>query len=1350
MFGKPKDTPESTEAHIPRTLTYFDSQGERRVVSEDDLSSLERPLVVLGEPGMGKTHLLHKLAKTPDFEFVTAKGLLRRSETRAEVRPNRVLVIDALDEIASARADDPIDMVLRQLGLLGHPPFILSCRSADWRSAIARHDIGEDYGRVPLELILNPFTEDEAYRWLSGKVPQERAHDTIRGLTQRGLSALFGNPLMLKLVAQLAEQNGTLPETRAELFSGACDRLCAEQNPRYQTKALGQLGRVAALDAAGAAFAALLLTGSEAISREVAGHLQEGDLRVADIEGLPEAEAIDTVLGSLLFQRPGEHDRFAPLHRTIAEYLGARWLAAHATPETVRRIMALLTYNGGVPASLRGMHAWLAHFSPLLAPHVIQNDCYGVLRYGDADGLSVTEGSDMLDALKALSIRNPFFRSEDWSRHSARGLMHPELAEKIRALALAPNSAMQLRVLLLESLRGSSAASLLRDDLVKLMMDDGTNDHHYNDRLGAAEVLVGLNDPELNWSTVVQNLCHSANPDAKHLAIDILITRGLCEFSAELIADAALAYLGPQPELDSSAHDIIDVGPLYLLSRQLPELMIAPVLDLFAQRNQLKRSGRWQSDYALTEFVTSLISRKLNHDPPPPLQLIAWLRILPARHSQVGSERHGIGEFIRNHPDVRRAIQEHVLLVELGDDTPWERAWELQNAEAGLFPDPDDVVALLGSPTLSPLSSLPVQERWKDIVRLSARRDGLPSAVAITARRQATGDAELESFLADLEKPKVPKWELDQRKRDATRVRRRNAKWAEHRKYFENHLDDIRAGELSFILPLSRAYRGDYVDMDSKSSPYVRIREWLGSDILDSARIGFEAVLHRSDLPTSTQIAESYSQSKRWNFIVPIMVGLLERIATGRGLDDVSLDVILSGRLGCEWELIGDADGGGALRDALDAKLMADGDAFKAYARQLIEPQLKNAADTEHIIGLYQLTRQGEVAQIVTALAEEWFASFPDMPLKAEIELIDHLARFQAWSALRAAAVAREAAGYRTQEQRLTWFAVEFLVDCSKLRADLTNSGAIDPNLMWHIRRRDGLRRAHPSDGKDALSRIVWLIETFRYHHPAVERPPGTTSGDENPWEATGYLQAAIRELASDTSDAAIAALTKLRDDVDDGYSAAIRKGISDQIQARREADFKPLRLEDLAAVMRESRPATIQDLRAVALDALEVLQRQLRGDDVDSKQLFYKACTPLDENRCRNVLTTLMRGRLPDEIECVPERAMPDGKRVDLALVTGALQLPLEAKGQWNPRLWTAAVDQLDGLYTKEWRASGAGIYLVFWFGPSVQDNQKLKKPPKGSKLPVSPDDLASALSERLPEHRRADLSIVVLDLSL
>ena len=157
-----------------------------------------------------------------------------------------------------------------------------------------------------------------------------------------------------------------------------------------------------------------------------------------------------------------------------------------------------------------------------------------------------------------------------------------------------------------------------------------------------------------------------------------------------------------------------------------------------------------------------------------------------------------------------------------------------------------------------------------------------------------------------------------------------------------------------------------------------------------------------------------------------------------------------------------------------------------------------------------------------------------------------------------------------------------------------------------------------------------------------------------------------------------------------------------------------------------------------------------MRGDDVDTARLFYEAGAPLTENRCRNVLTTLLRGVLPFEIDCVPERAMPNGKRADLALTIAALQLPLEAKGQWNPQLWTGATDQLDRLYTKEWRASGAGIYLVFWFGPNVTDGRKLKGPPKGIDTPTSPEALESALSAGLPELRRADLSIFVFDVSL
>ena len=53
------------------------------------------------------------------------------------------------------------------------------------------------------------------------------------------------------------------------------------------------------------------------------------------------------------------------IHRVVAEYLGAKWLAAcFNSGRSERRIFSLFRPGDGVPTSLRGLHAWLAHFGP--------------------------------------------------------------------------------------------------------------------------------------------------------------------------------------------------------------------------------------------------------------------------------------------------------------------------------------------------------------------------------------------------------------------------------------------------------------------------------------------------------------------------------------------------------------------------------------------------------------------------------------------------------------------------------------------------------------------------------------------------------------------------------------------------------------------------------------------------------------------------------------------------------------------------------------------------------------------------------------------------------------------------
>jgi hypothetical protein len=96
-----------------------------------------------------------------------------------------------------------------------------------------------------------------------------------------------------------------------------------------------------------------------------------------------------------------------------------------------------------------------------------------------------------------------------------------------------------------------------------------------------------------------------------------------------------------------------------------------------------------------------------------------------------------------------------------------------------------------------------------------------------------------------------------------------------------------------------------------------------------------------------------------------------------------------------------------------------------------------------------------------------------------------------------------------------------------------------------------------------------------------------------------------------------------------------------------------------------------------------------------------------------------------------------------------GDLALPIEAKGQWNKALWTAATDQLDALYLRDWHAQGRGIYLVFWFGDATAKQYRLKPPPEGSPRPTTPAELRSLLEETIRPERRGAITIVVLDLT-
>jgi hypothetical protein len=125
------------------------------------------------------------------------------------------------------------------------------------------------------------------------------------------------------------------------------------------------------------------------------------------------------------------------------------------------------------------------------------------------------------------------------------------------------------------------------------------------------------------------------------------------------------------------------------------------------------------------------------------------------------------------------------------------------------------------------------------------------------------------------------------------------------------------------------------------------------------------------------------------------------------------------------------------------------------------------------------------------------------------------------------------------------------------------------------------------------------------------------------------------------------------------------------------------------------------------------------------------------------------MFGEYPMGILCAPEGHLANHKRTDIQCTSEELMLPIEIKGQWHPKLWTAAETQLDRQYASDWRAEKFGIYLALWFGRSVAEKKRPKAPPKGIASPNTADEMKAALASALPAALQGKIAVVVLDLT-
>ena len=1327
---------------IERRLAYEDDHQHRRVIGQEEIAAIVQPVVILGDPGLGKSFLAKSLEAQPNMKYCRAGKFGRADRPETLIAQGERIIVDGLDEIASSTPGGAVDSVLRQLSRMGSPPFILTCRAADWNGAADRIQIEDDYASAPVLLHLQPFSRDDARLFLSNEFPAIDAAGIVDHLASRGLDGIYQNPLTLRLLGEVAHQTGALPESRVELLERACRVMRTEKNPRHQDDSHVHRSGGELLLAAGAICATLVLCARSGVYTGPYVDTPEDCVHVADVAGLPFGAVAEDVLRTRLFSADGEN-RSTHVHRVVAEYLGANWLAAcFDSGRSERRIFSLFRPGDGVPTSLRGLHAWLAHFSAALATRCIAADPYAVLRYGDAETINSDQARSLLAALTNLSEADPYFAAEDWGRHPASALMHTELKEEILALLSGPERNVHLSMLLLVAMAGAPLAMELAPALTGIVFD---LNRLSGERLSAADALRTTNTVD-DWEAFIHRLLAMGDSDSATLACDLLADIGTQNFSVHTAVDAVLAALrisvSDVPRSDALVTRDIPAG----LFSDLDTNHVGRLLDQIASSAPLLMDGAdFSAASEMADLVRRLVSRFLDSAPSvEPDRVWAWIGWLDGTAGYKDRDKRRLASQLRENRVLRSALLEHVLLTPCAENT-WMAAWRLDDTDLGLFPTHEDLATLLHALSARGADGSMDEETWGQLVRLGRTPDGIGGGVRETAIETANGNAALLAILDEVSRDHGPERRARRAQREDRAEARIQAFCRAQRALLAVQPHAVAAGDVQLLTVPAEVYLGrSHETFDSSLSPEARLCELLGEPLVDQALAGFVAVLQRNDLPSAAAIADIHCRDSRFCAEEPMICGIAELLRQGRPLDAIHRTTLAAVYMAWQRAPESGTEGPLDIDPALDVALFRDEPDVEVHFRTSIEPQL--AARKVHVDELYRLTHDVRWSRLAGRLAAEWLATHPDLPLPVQTALLSCALDNTPDQIPKHLNVAERVEETRDRDTMLLWLSVAFVVDFENCRDDLNAVAADDSGLLWFIRDRMG-EEFHERFSRYSNDQLVFIVEACGASWPTVATPTGVIVGSRNPWYACKFIERTIHAISSRPTPDATEALRRLIDGPATSYADTLRHALALQRKARRDFEYTAPSVQELRAVLTDDLPETIDDMRAFIADCLGALQERMHASNTDMWEAYWTEEGPRGEEYCRNRLVEQLSGLMPDVIRLEPEMRMPERRRADIVAIRNAVGLPVEIKGQWHREVWDAASDQLDAYYAREWHAQGRGVYIVLWFGDVP--GRQLPRHPEQLERPQTPQALRRMLIDRLPEARRLQIDVFVVDIT-
>lgn len=1302
----------SSKFYLQRTLTR-----DEETYNEAALLAASRYVVVLAEPGGGKTELLESFAGQLGCSVVTA-NLFGQIGAKTEKSP---LVIDAFDELAKIDETG----IYKVLGIAhkAHPThLIISSRSSEWDNS-ATSVFEEFLGAPPLVVRLREFDAAEQQSIFEHHTPGENFADFQAEVSRFELDALLPNPQFLKLFADAYVESGRHFSDKRSIFKKAVERLTKEANQKVK-KAKDALPSKNIAELASEVFAKLLLSGAEGVGTAEALDTNENRMYPLLSSLLEAGNSAETILATRLFKPGNKANRHRPVHKTVSEYCAADFLtkriADPADPLTISKCLPIIAPNSTVRDELRGMLGWMASLGNTeVQEAAIHLDPYAVLANGDPSQLDVASKRLLIRRLKNIADRDPYFRRGDfWRRFSVAGFFTQGVVDEIKPL-LTQTASGHLRDLLLEMLAGSPAIALLAEELRGLVLSPQEGE---NTRLLACNCLLDHNNGYDHCADLAV-LMFEASQNSLKTAAKIIEKLGSQSFDKKYLSGffrvCAHLYRGRNQRGERA------IGARYFV-RRLIGCLDRPTVEWLLDdlTNGLacscgKKPYECDCRNGTSKIVGTMLDRyfELATAPYDPAQIWRWIGKLNF-HENKGPEQSKSIAVLRSNTQLRRGIISHVFGALADRDEIIETTIHRFNwhSHSGLGFDQNDYryVVDLAFDTDNPAlwaSFIAQHQLYRD----KAARG--PDARRKHMRAQASAKP---AFMREWMKSNRNAARLERENRmpsfrHSRRMKRRDKEENEMRaaniKYVHENRELVEGGQhWTFLVRFA-----DLVLM----KPDKIVHEFGSKAIVRNAlRNCLDFITPNvPDLPklAELQCASQYQQSE-----TILYAACLEILRSDGNLSAVPTKLLLALRtnLDMHYDAVEEFERD-ALRLEVSRLAFSTLDEAAEFCRQYIEPQL-HEPDCSHP-QVRWLSDDPIFEPLAPSMAFEWLSKFALMQISALDTLFEIAARHADREKLNVliAFKCSEALLFwhptLTQEaleaRRTFWFtrAFYFLDSASNpfwdwLKADKDNV------LLFNERSGRMNRSDHPAWPRLTSDKVEALLDAFFVHWPQVPLPSSWGTGSPNSETAYRFLTDVIWSISSDDPDDAIPTLQRLLAkaryvDLHNDMKSMLA-GLERQKALR---DFEPPSPSKVVAMLDKSEIVTVEGLRALLIDELTAYQADLDGSETTSKDVFYKHFQKGERLgevpaalRIADRFRLLLKGQ---GIVVEPEKQMRAATRCDITFTkmidSVRKLLVVEVKGQWHKELYTAAAAQLHERYSIHPDAAQQGVYLVLWFGP-------------------------------------------------